>query len=126
HPCRNAGRKVRFRPDRRPRWSGRAMPASNLNSRRPAINSGQKETQWRKRDEAMKVRLGELLAECPYCGSTDFAGGDDANEARELRCARCDGYASRKVVLETLADKAGELGRLTLARLSEERRRKDK
>lgn len=74
----------------------------------------------------MKVRLGDLLAECPYCGSTDFEAGDDSNEAPELRCARCDGYASRNVVLERLADKAGELGRLTLARMSEERRRKRK
>jgi hypothetical protein len=45
-------------------------------------------------------------------------------ESLELVCERCGGYASRAVVLERVADKAGELGRLTLARLKLERSRR--
>lgn len=70
----------------------------------------------------MRLRLGRLSAECPYCGSKDFAASDE--DAREVVCASCGGYASRAVVLERLAERVAELGRLTLARLSAERRRR--
>lgn len=53
----------------------------------------------------MKVRLGDYYAKCPYCGSTDFLGGDDAASA-ELACARCGGYASRRLLLDRIADEA--------------------
>lgn len=73
----------------------------------------------------MQVRLGDLFAECPYCSSTEFLAPQEADEdARQLVCATCGGYASRVVVLENLAEKAGELGSLMLARLKEERRLK--
>jgi PHP family Zn ribbon phosphoesterase len=73
-------------------------------------------------DGAMKVRLGEFHAQCPYCEHTDFQASDE--ESLELVCEHCGGYASRAVVLERVADKAGELGRLTLARLKLERSRR--
>lgn len=71
----------------------------------------------------MHVRLGELFAECPYCGGRNFvapeAGGE---EPGELACEGCGGYASRDVILERLAERVGELGALTLERLKAERR----
>lgn len=70
----------------------------------------------------MKLRVGELYAQCPYCGSTDFLPHDA--KGRELVCAACEGHASRQVLLDRLGDSAAELARASLSRLAEERRRK--
>jgi transcription initiation factor TFIIIB Brf1 subunit/transcription initiation factor TFIIB len=70
----------------------------------------------------MKLRVGNLLAQCPYCGSAEFA--EPADEDRDLVCADCGGRASRQVVLDRLGDHASELARDTLARLKQERRSK--
>ncbi|HZM35344.1 MAG TPA: hypothetical protein VFC18_12730 [Burkholderiales bacterium] len=67
----------------------------------------------------MRVPLGDLFAECPYCGSLDFL--EDGAQSSELACARCGGFASRQVILERLAQQAGELGALTLERMKAER-----
>lgn len=69
----------------------------------------------------MKLRVGNLFAECPYCGSTEFLPAED-EDSRELNCAQCGGYASRQVVLERVGDAATELARAGLARLKNERR----
>lgn len=68
----------------------------------------------------MRVPLGELFAECPYCGSLDFVA-EDGGQPSELACARCGGRASRLVILERLAQRAGELGALALERMKAER-----
>ncbi|HVL35235.1 MAG TPA: hypothetical protein VM489_06140 [Burkholderiales bacterium] len=57
----------------------------------------------------MQVRLGDLVAKCPYCEHTEFVASDD--DDRELVCERCGGYASREVVLERLAAGAGGPGK---------------
>jgi hypothetical protein len=72
----------------------------------------------------MKLRVGELYAQCPYCGNTDFLPHDA--DGREVVCAACEGHASRLVLLERLGDSAAELARISLSRLAEERRRKRK
>ena len=73
---------------------------------------------WQRRS-ALKARLGNLFAKCPYCQTTDFLPAGDGD--KELVCAQCGGYASRRVILERLAEEAAELGELTLARLKKER-----
>jgi transcription initiation factor TFIIIB Brf1 subunit/transcription initiation factor TFIIB len=73
---------------------------------------------------AMKLRVGDLYAECPYCGSTDFVARDD--ESRELVCAQCDGYSSRQLLLERIGDTAAQQARASLIRLKNERRKKQR
>ena len=54
----------------------------------------------------MRLAVGEAVAKCPYCGGLDFLPQDDAaREPPEVVCAKCGGYASRKVLLEQLQDK---------------------
>jgi len=73
----------------------------------------------------MEVRLGDLVGECPYCGSTEFVAPDDEGPGGgEVTCAQCGGSASRAVVLELVAERAAYLGALTLSRLRRERARK--
>lgn len=71
----------------------------------------------------MNVQLGPLLAQCPYCSSTEFVAAEA--DSLELTCAKCGGSASRRVVLERVAERAAELGELTLARLRQERRQQN-
>jgi hypothetical protein len=70
----------------------------------------------------MKLRVGDLFAQCPYCGSAEFA--EPADEDRDLVCAACGGHASRQVVLDHLGDHASALARDTLARLRQQQRDK--
>jgi hypothetical protein len=52
----------------------------------------------------MRVQVEDQYAKCPYCGSIDFAS--DADPAglppQEVVCARCGGYASRKLLIDAL------------------------
>ena len=51
----------------------------------------------------MQFKLGERFARCPYCGSIEFVAAERSpSPPRELVCARCGGFASRKVVLDNL------------------------
>jgi hypothetical protein len=52
----------------------------------------------------MRVGAGDYCARCPYCGSPDFAAEDADAVAppQELICARCGGYASRKLLLDEI------------------------
>ena len=70
----------------------------------------------------MKLRVGTLYAQCPYCGSTEFAAHDD--QSREVMCAECDGYTSRQLLLEQIGDAAAMQARASLDRLKQERRKK--
>jgi hypothetical protein len=72
--------------------------------------------------EAMKLRVGDLFAQCPYCGGDEFLSPEGEN--RELVCANCDGHASRQVILERLGDAAAARARESLVRLKEQRRSK--
>jgi hypothetical protein len=57
----------------------------------------------------MRVGVGDKYAKCPYCGSAEFVAEDvdAAAPPRELECARCGGYASRKLLLERVGEEAG-------------------
>lgn len=70
----------------------------------------------------MKLQVGDLFAECPYCGGTEFVARDE--DGPELICAQCDGRASRQVVLERVGDTAAAQARAGLARLKDEARRR--
>jgi hypothetical protein len=70
----------------------------------------------------MKLGIGDLYAECPYCGSTEFAAHEE--QSRELMCIQCEGYASRRLLLERLGDAAAMQARASLDRLKEELRKK--
>jgi hypothetical protein len=70
----------------------------------------------------MKLRLGDLFAQCPYCGNDEFLPLEGEN--RELVCANCDGHASRQVILERVGDAAAARARESLVRLNAERRSK--
>lgn len=55
----------------------------------------------------MQFKLGDRFARCPYCGGTEFVAPEGpATPSRELACAQCGGFASRKLVLEHLRDEA--------------------
>jgi transcription initiation factor TFIIIB Brf1 subunit/transcription initiation factor TFIIB len=58
-------------------------------------------------DTVMKVSVGDQCAKCPYCGGTEFLPSDDsAAPPHELVCAQCGGYASRKLLIDRMADEA--------------------
>jgi hypothetical protein len=62
-------------------------------------------------DPVMRVGIGDSYARCPYCGSVEFAADDfDAAPPRELLCAQCGGYASRKLLLDQITRKPAERG----------------
>ena len=53
----------------------------------------------------MRVSVGERYARCPYCGGIEFMEDkSSAGPPLELICARCGGFASRKILLERAAD----------------------
>ena len=60
----------------------------------------------RGKGKIVKLQLGDLLVKCPYCEATEFVAADEGAEPREVVCACCGGYASRRVLLERLRVKA--------------------
>ena len=55
----------------------------------------------------MRFKLGDRFARCPYCEGTEFMAPEGSGTPpRELACAQCGGFVSRKLVLEHLRDEA--------------------